>query len=290
MSRDFIPAQCSEREAGQWEDCTWATGVMLNNAAHGANVAPSTRTEYEALRVAGGDGPAENSGNGSNHAQLVAGISHRYHWTPTRIGPPGAPKPSWQTVLSHLDQPGDCAALQGSMGVWSPSSHWRRWDVPFHGAHDVYVQRIDAQPRLWWMNPQAPNSYAGEWIPLNEARRYYDGFTGGVVLARVGFLAPPVEAPPLSIGKKPAGATMWVETDDLARLFAPGTDGILRPVTSSSGSFTFTTWAGPNVTKVWAPGPASNARDTAVFRRVMGPVHTGKYIRVTDQGSTWHHA
>lgn len=182
----FIPNQCSEREPGGWEDCTWCAGVMMENAARNANVRPSTRAEYEALRVAGGDGPAENPGNGSNNLQLVIGVQKRYGWTPRIIGAPIGPRPSWTTIMSHLAKPGDMGCLQGGMDAWPSSSHWRRWDRPFDGGHNVFVVRLDTSPRLWWMNPQAPNEFGGEFIPLTEAKRYYDAFVGGLVYARVG--------------------------------------------------------------------------------------------------------
>jgi hypothetical protein len=186
----FVPRQVSEREPGGWEDCVWCTGVMLHCSVHGRNLVPNTRAEYEALRVAGGDGPREKPGDGSNHQQLVDGIRRRYDWVPSRLGPPGSAHVPWSTVLAHLDTPGDVVALQGSMGVWSRTSHWRRWDPQFDGPHDVLVTRRDRYSRLWWQNPQAPNEYPGEWISLTEARRYYEGFAGGIIFDRVGRLAP----------------------------------------------------------------------------------------------------
>jgi hypothetical protein len=164
---------------------------MLQNAAHGNNDTPVTRFEYEQLRVAGGDGPAENPGDGSNHAQLVQGIENRYHWTPAKVGPPGAPKVAWSVITTRMASVGAIGALQGSMGVWSRTSHWRRWDSQFSGPHDVFIERIDRTDRWWWMNPQAPNSYPGEFIPIAEAKRYYDGFVGGALFARVGQVATP---------------------------------------------------------------------------------------------------
>lgn len=179
----YHPPQVSEREAGGWEDCTWASGVMLNNAAHGRTVSPSTRAEYEALRVAGGDGPAEKPGDGSNNDQLRAGIRARYHWAPAIVG-----HLSWGQIVARLARPGDCAAITGSMAVWPIDSHWRRWDPQFHAGHEVFVERMDNLPRIWWMNPQAPNEFAGEFIPLAELRRFYMGFTAGALLGRVGHL------------------------------------------------------------------------------------------------------
>lgn len=185
----YIPPTCSEREPGTWEDCTWCCGVMMYNGAVGRTVRPSTRAEYEALRVAGGDGPAENPGDGSNLQQLQDGMVRRYGWAPSRIGPPGAPHPAWSTVAGHLDRVGDMLVLQGSMGAWDRGSHWRRWDPDFGGPHAVVVIRRDTLPRVWWLNPQAPNDYDGEWMSLSEARRYYDAWIGGAAIARIGQLA-----------------------------------------------------------------------------------------------------
>lgn len=183
----FIPAQCTEREPDGDEDCTWCSGVMLNNAAHGKNKAPSTRKEYEALRVAGGDGPAENPGDGSNLGQLEVGIVKRYDWRPVREGPPGEAHPSFTKLWNDL-KPGRGAAVQGSMKVFSRAGHWRRWDRQFGGAHCVYVQRLDDSDTVWWMNPSAPNSYPGERMSKAAFKNYYEGFDGGYMLAEVGQL------------------------------------------------------------------------------------------------------
>jgi hypothetical protein len=121
------------------------------------------------------------------------------------------------------------------------------------------------------MNPQAPNSYQGEFIPLADARRYYEGLDGGALYARVGKVR-----------------TTKVRTNKLARLFVLK-GGVARPIESSSGSFTFSGRVGDNVTLTWAPGPHAAPVGQAVFRRILGPVHAGMYIRVSDQGSTWIH-
>lgn len=186
----FRPKQCTEREPGGYEDCTWASGVMFQNAAHGANVAPSTRAEYQALRVAGGDGPAENPGDGSNTGQLATGIGRRYGWHAVRLGPPGASHPSFASFWDRL-APGTGAVVQGWMGVWSHSNHWRRWDPGFGGAHAVYVQRESRDEVVWWMNPLAPEGYPGEHMAKFDLKRYWDGFFGGALLVRIGSLGLP---------------------------------------------------------------------------------------------------
>ena len=263
----FIPRQCTEREPGGNEDCTWCAGVMLANAGFGANIAPSTRKEYESLRVAGGDGPARNPGDGSNLSQLLVGMQRQYSWAPSGSS---AHRP-WNDVRDRLEDVGDSAVLQGSMGVFAADSPFRRWDTQFDGPHAVFVERVDGGDHLWWMNPQAGNSYQGEFIPLADARRYYEGGGGGAVYTHIG-------------GVK----TTKVRTNQLARLFALE-NGVARPMKSSSGSFTFSARAGDNVTLKWAPGPHAAPVGTAVFRRILGPVHAGMYIRVSDQGSAWVH-
>lgn len=184
----YRPPQVTEREPdGTWEDCTWASGVMLNNAAHGGPAVPSNQAEYQALRVAGGDGPAENTGDGSNALQLQTGIAKRYGWTPMRLGAPGI-STSWAEIWARL-VPGVGCVLQGAMA--GLSTHFRRWDPPFAGAHAVYVQREDDLPRLWLQNPLAPANYPGEWLNKDDAGRYWSGLRGGAVFAHIGSLAAP---------------------------------------------------------------------------------------------------
>lgn len=255
----FIPAQCSEREAGGQEDCTWASGVMLQNAHQGANIRPATRHEYEALRVAGGDGPAENPGDGSNMRQLAVGISRRYGWTGQRVGPPGLVRiPFGQ--LWRLLPPGHGAALQGSMGAFPRTGYWRRWDSQFGGPHCVYVQRLTSRPEVWWMNPSAPNSFGGELMGVADLRRYYDAWVGGALFTAVGL-------PDTSTGEgmkafgtyqSPSIATTIRET----RLYTEVSD---------SGQLSGTSYVIPkgHTKRAIAPGPGSTVmivhdRDSAV--------------------------
>lgn len=167
----FHPAQVSEREPdGTYEDCTWATGVMLWNARLGFNGAPNTRAEYEALRVAGGDGPAENSGDGSNYDQLALGMSRRYGWRPPVVT-------TTFDAAWGLFKPGVAMGWQGSMG--GVNDYLRRWDVNF-GAngrlapHSVLAIRDAAEDACWWMNPLAPRSFPGERISKAMLQRYFE--------------------------------------------------------------------------------------------------------------------
>jgi hypothetical protein len=174
---------CSEREPGGYEDCTWASAVMLDNANHGWADVPSTRTEYQALRVAGGDGPGEKPGDGSNQRQAQIGMMRRYGWAPTRIGVPGFPT-TFSSLWVRL-QPGSGASVQGSFRRFPPGHRYRRWDPDFVGGHCAYVQRESRTERVWWMDPLAPSSYAGEWMTKADLQRYVDGFPGGHLIAPV---------------------------------------------------------------------------------------------------------
>lgn len=186
----YIPPNCTEREPGGYEDCTWCTGVVINNAAHGRVVVPNTRREYEALRVAGGDGPAEKPGDGSNYYQLCMGMERRYDWQPKRLGFPGTRAVTDSEVLDILD-PGIVAGVQGGFRLFSRSHRLRRWDTNFLGGHSGTMIRVDGQQRVWWLDPLAPNSYAGEWMSFAEVRAYVRGFAGGIVWTESGRFALP---------------------------------------------------------------------------------------------------
>lgn len=162
----FRPAQSTEREPdGSYEDCRWASGVMLANAAEGRNVHPVGQKENEALRKASGD----SMEGGSNIFDLEKGMRARYGWS----GPIG--EHSWTKVWSALT-PGTGLVIDGHLNALN--DHYNRWNrtrVP----HDAYVQREDWQQRAWWMNPLAPASYAGEWITMGELRKFFEALPGG---------------------------------------------------------------------------------------------------------------
>ena len=182
---DYRPPMCSERESSDDEDCTWCAGVMLQNAAHARTLARSTRAEYEGLRQAAGL-PARVEGDGSNLTELKRGITERYGWTPRITRDAGDTHPAWATILEGLDKVGDAAVLQGLMGVFPRGDHFRRHGPDFDGEHAVYVQRVDEKPHLWWMDPQAPNSFDGEFIELKDAKRFYEALEGGAAFTHIG--------------------------------------------------------------------------------------------------------
>jgi len=173
----YRPPQCSEREPdGTWEDCTWAAGVDLGNAAHGRQVYPTTQTEYEGLRTASGD---SMSGGSNVTPNLETGMLERWGWKGTILVAPS------MAVLWAALKPGVGAVVQGSMGAFPAGHRLRRWDPKFAAGHAVYVQREDTGLRVWWMNPQAPTSFAGEWITYDELRRFVTALPGGSAMTVV---------------------------------------------------------------------------------------------------------
>jgi hypothetical protein len=183
----YRPPQCTEREPGGYEDCAWCSGVMLNNAAHGYPHAPSTRSEYEALRVAGGDGPAENPGDGSNPQQVRNGIIRRYGWAPRIFAPTWAS--NFDDDVWPLMAPGQAFVFTGRMGALS--TYWRRWDPEFTGPHSMFGQREDSRDRIWCMNPLAPRSYPGEWMTRSQVRTFWNSFRNWTLFGTIGSLAKP---------------------------------------------------------------------------------------------------
>jgi hypothetical protein len=169
----WIPSLVSEREPdGTWEDCTWAGGVMLANAGTGADWYARSRAEYEALRVAGGDGPAENPGDGSNLGQLAAGMAARYGWAPGRID-------GWPAVA--LRGPGTAVAVTGRYAILP--THYRRHDPGFFGAHLAVA--VKTHVGWWWLDPLAPAGYPGEPISSTDLGRFV-ATIGGALYVGIG--------------------------------------------------------------------------------------------------------
>lgn len=170
-----VPAQVSERETAHrwpdgrwdnaaWEDCGWCALVMWLRA-RGYDI-PSTHAEAEALRAASG----EDVISGSNFGDLRQGVKSRYPAIWAEVGPM-ASTVGLNAIWAAL-KPGTGAICNGSMGAFPSGHHWRRWDDQFAGGHSVFVARLDNQDRVWWMNPQAPNSFQGEWMSKSDLFTY----------------------------------------------------------------------------------------------------------------------
>lgn len=130
-----------------WEDCTWTSGLELARAV--GQPVPATLAEAEALREASGEPP----GGGSNIGDLRRGMLERYGWA-------GAVMPYAQALALKV---GEVAVVTGTMSELP--DHYRRWDPPFGGAHAAAIFQLDAEDRVWWCDPLAPEGdYEGEWM------------------------------------------------------------------------------------------------------------------------------
>jgi hypothetical protein len=202
----------------------------------------------------------------------------------------------WGVLLATLNN-GQYVTLQGVSSVFSNTT----CSGAFNGDHciGIHPARTRAHNGLYLRWIDDPICKTGRYEYENVIRNYGakldSAMRFGVFSSRVPRITPPVPTAPIpgapaSIGPQPAGATSWVETHNLARLWQMDSHGIVRPIQNLPNGFTFDAWAGPNVSEMWAPGPnAAKSPTTDVFRRILSPVHIGMYIRMTDQGNTWHH-
>lgn len=165
----WLTTVCTEREPdGVYEDCTWASGVMLANEAHGRRRYPQTQAEYEALRADGND-PVTPGNPGSNVDDLLLGLRVRYQLIPSRLT-------TWAQVAAV---PIGTALVPSGLYASLPA-RLRRWSN-FTGGHAVCVVRIEAG--WWWLDPLAPKDYAGESISATELRAFFTGVAGPWALA-----------------------------------------------------------------------------------------------------------
>lgn len=108
---------------------------------------------------------------------------------------------------------------------------------------------------------------------------------GGATTPTTTPVTPPVITPPPAPPPGTNVAGNILSTTGLARLFQMDKTGVLRPVVSSSGSFTFAgATVGSVASKTFAPGPASTLRYTSQFRQITAGPHKGMWVRITDQG------
>lgn len=183
----FKPGHVTERFAGQptFSDCALCSGILLNRARQGSNATPGTKAEVLALRQAGGaaaTGPITN-------VQLEQGLRYRYGLTVQTVYGPA-------NIVNALP-PGKAAAVFGYLARYPAGHRLRRWDPSYAGGHVVFVERLDAQNRLWWMDPLAPlkygtrtpRTYLGEWVTLAEFATFIDSTKAPVGKGRTALIA-----------------------------------------------------------------------------------------------------
>jgi hypothetical protein len=165
----YVPTLCSEREPdGTFEDCAWASGVTLANAAEG-DEHPPTQAEYQALRAISGDDPVGSS----SLTALKLGMDRRYGYHGIEI----------RGALAVTTVPVGTAVLMfGPYGALP--DHFRRWDLKYTDGHVAVGLRTSAV-RWWWLDPLATRGYPGEAIPAAAIARFV-GATGGALKLTIG--------------------------------------------------------------------------------------------------------
>lgn len=165
----WLTTVCTEREPdGTYEDCSWASAVMLANEAHGTRKYPQTQAEYEALRAASGD-TVKPGDPGSNLDDVEKGMLARYKWT-------GRMLHTWAEIEGS--PVGTALIVQGLYSKLP--THLRRWSN-FAGGHATCVVRIETG--WWWLDPLAPPDYAGQPISETSLKAYFDGLRGARAMA-----------------------------------------------------------------------------------------------------------
>jgi hypothetical protein len=140
-------------------ECTWATGLELVRAAlYGSpKCPPADANEREQLRRAGGGSDTK----GSTYEQLAMGMGARFgvYVVPTAALP--------ATEISE-------GTFLGVQGLYSHlSTHYRRWQPSFTGAHSVVIYKVGGILRI--CDPLAPwdLSWHGEPITWGAVRAFH---------------------------------------------------------------------------------------------------------------------
>jgi hypothetical protein len=152
-------------ERPPWNDCLWASGVMLLDKWTHGRLTPPRQT----LRRSSGDGVG-----GSRFSDLARAISRQYGWRP-KFSPDGGERLTWNDLLERLASGGG-AILAGDYGrLGSPFTRWD-WSYahdPKAGGHALYVERYDERnKRLWLMDPLGRDGYTGEWAPVERVHSF----------------------------------------------------------------------------------------------------------------------
>jgi hypothetical protein len=163
----YLPPQVSEVPDLPVEDCAAASDLMAANKATTGDY-PANRAERERIRTA----------TGKPHGGLtVADINHANRTLyGNELTVANVPFSRFLSDYMALDYG---AVLLGN--AHNLTSHYNRWDPGFgqkpNAGHAVYVQGEGPGGSrkagfLWWMNPLAPWTYQGEWIPTAVVQAY----------------------------------------------------------------------------------------------------------------------
>lgn len=184
----YRPTFVTEREAGKWEDCVWASAAMLVDKWTAGRLTISK----DRLRGLSGD-----RAGGSTLAHVARAMD--------RIGidawtsPNGGDVVTWTELKRRLAAGGgaillgDDGDLPRWFGRWDPA-FWRKTGTKDN--HALYVDAYDRRrDRFWIMDPLAPAGWTGEWIAGAALRRFAWSTRGGGLSA---VLTPAARAAPFA--------------------------------------------------------------------------------------------
>jgi hypothetical protein len=190
------PRFVSEREAGRWEDCVWASASMLVDKWTAGRLIVSK----DRLRKLSGDR------KGGSSLELVGRVLRKIG-LPARTSPFGGASITWADLRARLAAGGGAILL----GDDSKLPRWfGRWDLTFwrrsgnRDDHAIYVDRYDTgHDRFWVMDPLAPAGWRGEWIRGRDLRAFVWSTRSGALSA----LMTPAAAPLPFAGVRLGGPT-----------------------------------------------------------------------------------
>jgi hypothetical protein len=196
------PRFVTEREAGRWEDCVWASAAMLVDKWTAGRLIVSK----DRLRKLSGDR------KGGSSLELVGRVL-RQIGLPARTSPFGGASVTWPDLRARLAAGGGAILL----GDDSKLPRWfGRWDLTFwrgtgnRDDHAIYLDRYDAaHDRFWVMDPLAPAGWRGEWIRGRDLRAFAWSTPTGALSA----LLTPAAAPLPFAGVRLGGPTSSAASD-----------------------------------------------------------------------------
>jgi len=174
-----IPYLISEREPvghrlpdGEWdpagaEDCVPCSVLMGLNALH-PGIAPATKAEAEALRLAAG----YTSQGATSIERIVAAAQKRYG-----IGAIAIVDDQFRNLWDAL-KPGHGAAIIGRPANLPAGHPIRQYLKTFTSFHCTYVQRRSSLTKVWFMDPMAPAGpgfQQGYWVRQADLSKFYVG-------------------------------------------------------------------------------------------------------------------
>ena len=169
-----FPVVWSERpepNASGLKDCTYSAG--LTALVYGDKVSYPlgiyTVAEREALERSD-DQPNET---GASLDDLILAVKRRYAITLTKNAP--------SSLSTWLAKDDIALVVQGLMGNLSTEGGLRRWDPSFTGAHSVCVVNLPGD-RYIWLDPLAPNKFAGDVVVKRQILRFAEGLGGSIAV------------------------------------------------------------------------------------------------------------